>query len=99
MFIKAIGVVSGLLLAGLILMAQEGSLLCEADFSHRLASKLKLTKDCSAQDGFRLESKNWRWETSTLAVGNHDYPLDAVVEICPNGPVGTHCDLWFLPWQ
>ena len=85
-FASAAGAACVLLLGGRALPAQEGTLLYEADFSSLPASKLKLTKDWSAQDGLRLQSKNWGWETATLAVGTNDYQLDAVVDICPNGP-------------
>jgi len=83
--LQAIGAACGLLFGGLSLPAQEGALLYEADFSSLSASKLKLTKDWSAQDGLRLQSTNWWWETATLAVGTNDYQLDAVVDICSNG--------------
>ena len=86
MFSKAIGTACGFLLGGLSLPAQQGALLYEADFSSLPASKLKLTKDWSAPDGLRLQSTNWWWETATLAVGTNDYQLDAVVDICANGP-------------
>jgi hypothetical protein len=89
--ILIIGLILGLGVADLFATAQEGTLLYEADFSSLPASKLKLTKDWSAQDSLRLQSTNWWWETATLAVGTNDYQLDAVVDICPNGPGKGNC--------
>ena len=66
--------------------ASQGTLLYEADFSSLPATKLKLTRDWSVPDGLRLQSTNWWWETATLSVGTNDYQLDAVVDICSNGP-------------
>ena len=71
MFIKAIGTAGCLLLGGVTLPAQEGTLLSKADYSSLPASKLKLTKDWSAQDGLRLQSRDWWWGTATLAVGTN----------------------------
>ncbi|MEP6663547.1 MAG: hypothetical protein ABJC04_07765, partial [Verrucomicrobiota bacterium] len=64
---------------------EQQRVLYNADFTNLEISKLKLTKDWSAQDGLRLKSKDWWWETATLNVGQQDYQLDADVDICTNG--------------
>ena len=84
-FIKVTATAFCLLYGLLPSQAQDRAVLYEADFSSLPAAKLKLTKDWSAQDGLRLKSKDWWWETATLDVGAQDYQLDAVVDICSNG--------------
>lgn len=83
---KVIATSMCVLVGPIVLQAHEGKTLHESDFSSLDACKLKLTKDWSFQDGLRLQSKDWWWETATLDVGQQDYQLDAVVDICTNGP-------------
>lgn len=83
---RAVAVALCLFSGPLALQGSEQRVLYEANFSSLEASGLKLTKDWSAQDGLQLKSKDWWWETATIAVKENDFQLDAVVDICTNGP-------------